>query len=193
MSVTDIDGNVYKTIKIGNQEWMSENLSVTHYRNGDAIPHIRERDVWEMMQRGGYCNYNKGNLSGMLYNWLAVSDIRHLAPEGWHVPTDKEWKILETYLGGRKLTGKKLMVSSLEHWNNPNKEANSESGFNAEPVGWRGSQGSHMMMGENAAFWTASSLLFESWYRNIITGGSSITRLRCNKRFGLSVRCIRDD
>ncbi len=89
-TVTDIDGNVYKTVKIGNQVWMAENLKVIHYRNGDEIPHHADDGDWNS-STGAWCSYDneKGNVEiyGRLYNWFAQNDSRGLAPEGWHVPT----------------------------------------------------------------------------------------------------------
>lgn len=93
-TVTDIDGNVYQTIKIGNQWWMAKNLKVTHYRNGEAIPNITNDSEWINLSTGAYCAYNNdnGNIAtyGLLYNWYTVVDSRNIAPSGWHVPTDDE-------------------------------------------------------------------------------------------------------
>jgi uncharacterized protein (TIGR02145 family) len=101
--VTDYDGNVYQIVLIGGQCWMMENLKVTHYRNGDPIPHVPNIGEWYGLSSGAYCDYNNdpGNVEtyGRLYNWYAVDDSRNIAPEGWHVPTDDEWKQLEMYLG----------------------------------------------------------------------------------------------
>ncbi len=101
--VKDIDGNSYKTVKIGEQIWMAENLKVTQYRNGDPIPNLTDENDWENTEQGAYCNYdnNEDNVEtyGRLYNWYAVDDKRGLAPNGWHIPTDDEIKELEMYLG----------------------------------------------------------------------------------------------
>lgn len=102
-TVTDIDGNVYQTVKIGNQWWMAENLKVSHYQNSDAIPNVTNNSDWGNLSTGAYCAYNNDNVNistyGLLYNWYAVADSRELAPTGWHVPTDEEWKQLEMSLG----------------------------------------------------------------------------------------------
>lgn len=93
--VTDIDGNTYKTVKIGNQWWIAENLKVTHYRNGDAIPEVTDNEQWKNLNSGAYCAYdnNESNAAvyGYLYNWYAMNDSRNIAPEGWYVPSDEEW------------------------------------------------------------------------------------------------------
>jgi uncharacterized protein (TIGR02145 family) len=102
-SVVDVDGNIYKTVKIGNQLWMAENLRVTLFRNGDSIRNVTNGKGWSNLSNGAYCNYdndvNKAATYGKLYNWYAVKDKRKIAPAGWHVPTDAEWKQLEMYLG----------------------------------------------------------------------------------------------
>jgi uncharacterized protein (TIGR02145 family) len=100
--LTDIDRNVYQTVKIGDQVWMAENLRVTHYRNGDAIPNVKDEE-WSDLRSGAYCAYENDETTavtyGYLYNWSAVNDSRNIAPAVWHVPTDEEWKTLEMVLG----------------------------------------------------------------------------------------------
>jgi uncharacterized protein (TIGR02145 family) len=100
--VTDIDGNSYNTVKIGRQLWFQENLKSVHYRNGDEIPNITNLPTWSNLTTGGYCNYgndsNNGILYGRLYNAYTVLDNRNLCPDGWHVPTEYEWIVLENYL-----------------------------------------------------------------------------------------------
>lgn len=93
-TVTDIDGNVYKTVKIGNQIWMAENLRVSRYRNGDIIPNVTDDNEWSKLDTGAWCNYDNNRLLNKLYNWKAVDDKRGLAPEGWHIPSEQEWFIL---------------------------------------------------------------------------------------------------
>ena len=102
-NVKDIDGNSYKTVKIGEQIWMAENLKVNRYRNGDKIPTGYTRKDWYELKTGAY-TFNDDNpanfgIYGNLYNWYAVDDHRGLSPEGWHIPTDDEWRKLEQYLG----------------------------------------------------------------------------------------------
>jgi len=145
-TVTDIDGNVYKTVKIGDQWWMAENLKVRHYRNGDPIPHEINNVEWIMLTTGAYCYYDNDSSHaadyGALYNWYTVSDFRNIAPEGWHVPTDEEWKELEMALGISQEyadstewrgtnEGGKLKETGTTHWNSPNEGATNESGFTA--------------------------------------------------------------
>ncbi len=205
-TVTDYDGNVYQTVKIGNQWWMAENLKVTHYRNGNAIPNVTE--AWASLSTGAYCDYDNdvNNVAtyGRLYNWYAVADSRNIAPAGWHVPTDEEWKQLEMYLGmsqaeadatGWRGTdeGGKLKESGTTHWFSPNTGATNESGFTALPGGYRDPGGSFASMVYTAYFW--SSTEFDSGgARNRSTGYSSsqVNRNYDFKRCGFSVRCVRD-
>lgn len=138
-TVTDYDGNVYQTVLIGDQCWMMENLKVTHYRNGDPIPHVTDGVTWGNLTSGAYCNYNndEGNVAtyGRLYNWYAVDDSRNIAPAGWHVPSDAEWQTLVDYLGGDAVAGGKMKEAGTTHWASPNTGATNESGFTALPGG----------------------------------------------------------
>ena len=106
-SITDIDGNPYYTIIIGNLEWMAENLKVTKYRNGDPIPNISDNAVWQNITTGAYSNFNNDEQNsikyGRIYNWNAVGDNRHIAPEGWHVASNEEWLQLVNSKGGEML------------------------------------------------------------------------------------------
>ncbi|MCP4833080.1 MAG: hypothetical protein GY886_12790, partial [Gammaproteobacteria bacterium] len=113
-SCIDYDGNAYPTTTIGEQVWMAENLRVTHYRNGDAIPHVTTTG-WGY-STGAYCWYDNDQATnekyGALYNWYTVDDSRGLCPEGWHVPTDDQWTALTTYLGGTSVAGGKMKAIS---------------------------------------------------------------------------------
>jgi uncharacterized protein (TIGR02145 family) len=207
-TVTDYDGNVYQTVLIGDQCWMMENLKVTHYRNGDPIPHVTDGGTWGGLTSGAYCNYNndEGHVAtyGRLYNWYAVDDSRNIAPAGWHVPTDEEWKQLEMYLGmsqaeaddlGWRGTdeGGKLKESGTTHWWPPNEGATNESGFTALPGGYRGRGGNFYDMGSHAYFWSSSEYdSFSAWSRGLGYDYSQVGRDYVDKQLGLSVRCVRD-
>jgi len=198
-SVTDVAGNKYKTVKIGNQWWMAENLKVTCYRNGDVIPNISDNAQWANLKTGAYCNYGNSPVTadtyGRLYNWYAIKDYRGLAPVGWHVPTDKEWQMLVDYLGGSSVSGVKLRESGTTHWNSSkNGEGSNESGFTALPGGFRiATKGLYDGIGITALFWTST----ESNSMEAIWWGLSFSlpyawRLTELKNAGLSVRCIKD-
>jgi uncharacterized protein (TIGR02145 family) len=195
--VDDIDGNSYKTVKIGNQIWMAENLKVTHYQNGDPIPNITNGDEWTETQQGTYCNYdndeNNVETYGRLYNWFSVNDKRGLAPKGWHIPTAEEWQTLIVYLGGRMIAGGKLKEEGTALWISPNGGATNESGFTALPGGYRDYDGYYDAMGGNGCFWSSTeSSNSSAWYRVLDCSDSEVSRYGDNKGNGFSVRCIRD-
>src|SRR5215831_16955339 len=129
--VTDInDPGRYASIKIGHQKWMAKNLDVTHYRNGDKIPQVKNKAAWKALTTGAWCWYNNdsanGAIYGKLYNWYAVNDPRGLAPTGWHIPSDAEWDTLATHLGsnaGGKLKDTGTIEAGTGLWYAPNKGA----------------------------------------------------------------------
>lgn len=192
--VTDKDGNTYKTIKIGNQEWMAENLNVEHYSNGEEIPQVQDKEEWDNLTTGAWCYYENnsenGTTYGKIYNWYAVNDPRGLAPEGWHVATDEDWTKLTDFLGGAMTAGHKLKNTSgwLEDYAGDN-----SSGFTAIPGGYRTHDGYFGNIGKNAVFWTATEFSADlAWFRNVIGKIKDVYRPTYGKDFGLSVRCIKD-
>ena len=131
--VIDKDGNNYKTVQIGSQVWMAENLNVSHFRNGDVIPEIEDNTAWDQASSDGkpaWCYYADDSVNGRhyhkLYNWYAVSDPRGLAPDGWHVPSTLEFTTLTDYLGGEDIAGGKMKTNL--GWDNKGNGTN-ESGF----------------------------------------------------------------
>jgi uncharacterized protein (TIGR02145 family) len=209
-TVTDIDGHVYRTVKIGDQWWMAENLKVTQYRNGDPISQIIDHTEWIRVTTGAYCNYGNdtSNVStyGRLYNWYAIDDERGLAPKGWHVPSDEEWKQLEIVLGMSRaeaddegwrgsIGGGKLKQAEILYWQSPNTGATNESGFSALPGGYRLSvYGKFSSMGNYAYFWTATSSGDDvAWSRSLNANSSAVGRSRGSRNYGFSVRCIRKE
>ena len=158
--MTDIDGNEYKTITIGTQTWMAENLRTTKYRNGDPITYIGGFD-WGTSLSGAYCWINN-NVAfkvtyGGSYNWFAIADNRNIAPVGWHVPTDTEWATLTDYLGGTNVAGDKLKETGTMHWPTPNSGATNSSGFTALPGGYR--ETIAFMYGDGSGYWWRISAL----------------------------------
>jgi len=209
-TVTDVDGNTYQTIKIGNQCWMAENLKVTHYRNGDAIPNVPDNTAWAALSTGAYCSYENDDTYvatyGRLYNWYARDDSRNIAPEGWHVPTDEEWKQLEMALGmsqseaddisfrgtneGSKLAGNASLWNDGDLKNNA---AFGESGFSALPGGYRHSSGSFGSLGYGASFWSSIEYYSGSaWPRTLYCYDSDVYRGSSSKQSGFSIRLVRD-
>jgi uncharacterized protein (TIGR02145 family) len=207
-TVTDIDGNVYTTIKIGSQWWMAENLRVTHYRNGNDIPNVTDSSAWQALISGAYCHYNNDSTNvaiyGRLYNWYAVNDNRNIAPAGWHVPTDAEWKQLEMYLGMNQSEtdsiywrgtdeGGKLKENGTIHWNSPNTGATNESGFTALPGGFRGTNATYEGIGGDAVYWSSTQASSGyAWYRYLYYYSSRAYRQNDHMYYGFSIRCVRD-
>ena len=141
-TVTDIDGNIYHTVTIGNQVWMKENLKTTKYKNATNIEYIGSDGlVWQLNTTGAYAWYNNDSTwkytYGALYNWSAVNSAKGLCPAGWHVPSDAEWTILTTYLGGANIAGGKMKETSTLLWESPNTGATNKSGFTALPGGYQ--------------------------------------------------------
>ena len=196
-TVTDYDGNVYNTVQIGNQCWMTENLKTTKYNDGTDIPFISDGIEWGNLSSHAYCWYNNSAVNaqtyGVLYNWYTVNN-GNLCPTGWHVPTDDEWYILTDYLGGESIAGGKLKESGTMHWESPNTGATNETGFTALPGGYRGTEGSFAFIGLNGHWWSATEDFdIFAWSRRIYHDSSIVDRnYSCNKRHGFSVRCLRD-
>ena len=205
------------TIKIGSQEWATEDLRVTHFRNGDPIPLVRDNYEWAELEIGAYCISPSGHY---LYNWYAVNDPRGLGPKGFHVPSDDEWTVLENLLGGRRLAGEALKSAATDSdiWDGSN-----SSGFSALPCGFRESENGYFCKlcynkgacgfssypiglkdektdfepnaEENLAacgfWWTSSHFDLTGFYRELHSGSSSIGRHVYSPRNGFAVRCIK--
>lgn len=196
-TVSDIDGNVYKTITIGAQVWMVENLRTTKYRNGDPIPNITDSSAWSNLTTGAYCFYNNdanfSSIYGSLYNWYAVNDSRNIAPTGWHVPSDAEWTTLTTFLGGVSLAGGKLKETVTTHWLSPNTGATNETGFAALPCGDRSSDSKFEAAGYDGIWWSSTAgNVSGAWYRFVFYSGSNVTSGSGSSASGFSVRCVKD-
>ncbi|MFA4906740.1 MAG: FISUMP domain-containing protein [archaeon] len=194
--MTDIDGNTYQTVKIGDQIWMKENLKVTHYNNGEAIPNVTNNTEWGGLTNGAYCDYNNdvnnATTYGRLYNWYVVNDIRNIVPSGgWHVPTDTDWQTLVDYLGGQSVAGGKMKEKGTSHWiGNPG--ATNESGFSALPGGGRFNISTYCDIGCHGNWWSVTEGGSNvAWYRYLYDENSSVTRNCDFKRDGFSVRCLK--
>lgn len=195
--VMDVDGNAYKTVRIGNQVWMAENLRVTHYRNGDSIPNIPSSSEWTSQSAGACCDYGNSPANiityGKLYNWYSVDDARGLAPAGWHVPTDADWITLSLSLGGDDVSGGKMKEPGLIHWLSSNIDATNSSGLTSLPGGIRNALGDFSLMGSYCYWWTSTQRdAIAAWNRHIGNGLGSIFRSSYSKATGYSVRCVKD-
>ena len=187
----------FRSVQIGDQVWMVENLNTDTFRNGDSIPQATSAEEWVgagREEKPAWCYYeNKagnGVRYGKLYNWHAVMDPRGLAPEGWHVATDAEWRQTTDYLGGEDAAGTKMKDST--GWVGKGNGTN-ESGFSALPGGSRNLYG-EFAYGEQAAYWwTATESDDElAWYRVIDQSPYYVYRTNYSKANGMSVRCVKD-
>ena len=182
-------------VTIGTQVWMSNNLDVSTFRNGDPIPEAKTAREWqeaEVNRQPAWSYYNNdpayGARYGKLYNWYAVNDSRGLAPEGWHIPTDAEWSTLENYLGND--AGNKL--KSTSGWINYGNGTNS-SGFSGLPGGYRSDDGTFDYNGFIGSWWSSTERNTDrAISRQLDKGSGYVYSGNYVKKFGLSVRCLRD-
>jgi uncharacterized protein (TIGR02145 family) len=246
-SVEDYDGNIYHNVVIGDQVWMAENLRVTHYRDGTLIPNVTDSGVWSSFidvappgpdpgtRFDGYVSYNNDptNITtyGLLYNWWVITtdELRltgqfqstyynsPVAPEGWHVPTDAEWKTLEMYLGMTQSQadaddagwnrgyheGSMLREVGYEHWQeypppdpldiDPMVPATDDYGFTGLPSGYRYFNGTFYAITQYTYFWSASAFdSSNSYCRGLIYTSNRILRDHQPNRHGYAIRCVRD-
>jgi uncharacterized protein (TIGR02145 family) len=207
-SMTDQQGRVYKTIVIGTQEWMAENLNTSIYRNGDVISTGLSNAEWENTintQQGAWAYFNNDESYacpyGKLYNWYSCVDARQLCPVGWHVPTDPEWTVLTTYLGGTGVAGSKMKTTGTIEaatglWLSPfspNAVGTNSSGFSGAPGGDRLSVGQYGNFAGQGSWWSASEFdSTYSWQLSLSAGTPAANRNGYNRQTGLSVRCLRD-
>ncbi|HNW88911.1 MAG TPA: fibrobacter succinogenes major paralogous domain-containing protein [Bacteroidales bacterium] len=196
-TVTDIDGNVYNIVNIGTQVWMAENLRVTKYKDGTAIPLVSNETSWAYLTSPGFCWYlnndtTYGDIYGALYNWYAVNTAK-LCPAGWHVPRDAEWTELANYLGGLSVAGGKLKETGTEHWASPNTGATNETYFTALPGGSRTADGSFSAMGSFGIFWSTDTVsAAHAKSRALSFNNDDMTSNINLKTQGVSVRCLCD-
>jgi uncharacterized protein (TIGR02145 family) len=200
--VSDIEGNVYKTVIIGSQVWMAENLKTAKYNNDTQIPLITGNTEWTAAKTAGYCWYGNNeatykNVYGAFYNWYAVNTGR-LCPTGWHVPTDTEFNTMELFLGvpendinlwDWRGTDQGSQLKSSTKWDGSNK-----SGFSALPGGYRSANsGEFYALGILAYWWTSTeSISTEAWYRRLDTDSVKVYKAATNKKAGKFVRCIKN-
>jgi uncharacterized protein (TIGR02145 family) len=194
-SVLDKDGNSIDAKRIGNQIWITQNLKVKKYKNGDLIPQIQNDADWAALTTGAWCYYNNDPSQGVLYNWYAVNDHRGLAPTGWHIPTKEEWITLYNYLGGPSWAANKIKNTS--GWIQSN--GTNESGFSAIPVGHRDPWGTFECLTSSGgkakdAYWHTSTEfnLANSNYTSILYNMNIPLFGDLDKKKGISVRCVKD-
>ena len=203
-TVTDIEGNIYKTIRIGSQVWMAENLKTTKYRDNLPIPLVIDNSVWKSRTTPGYCWCNNDadykDLYGALYNWFTVKTGK-LCPSDWHVPSDAEWHQMILFhdqtavLGDTEssMAGAMIRETGTTHWIE-NEGATNQYGFTALPACDRKETGDYAPIGLYATWWT--STLYDAthpYIRALDAGYSAVGRAPLSLRTcGYSVRCIKD-
>jgi len=199
-NISDVDGNSYKTVYIGTQQWMAENLKTTKYNDGTPLPNITDNILWNTDKTGAWSYYNNdvtNNIKyGKLYNWHAVSMTsngnKNICPTGWHVPTDAQWTFLTDYLGGESVAGGKMKEVGTTNWSNPNTDANNTSLFTGLPGGGRSNKGGFTELGNGGGWWSSTedvTLNYHGLYRFL---KYNIVRQSTSKELGLSIRCLKD-
>ena len=193
--ISDIDGNSYRTVMIGDQIWMAENLNVTKLNDGTEIPLVDYSYSWDTLTIPGYCYYNDSiqyaYTYGAMYNWYAVGTGK-LCPTGWHIPDNDDWVELFDYLGGIAVAGSKLKQTGTEYWWDPNVATN-ESGFSAIGGGYRFEYGPYKGRGQYEYWWSATEENETSAYfyyvKHLL---EKVQVLSLSKNIGFNVRCLKD-
>ena len=206
-TMTDVDGNVYKTVKIGNQWWMAEDLKTTKFRDGSPIQQMQSATGWTD-QAPMYCLFDNNPQSpGLLYNWFAISASPQIAPEGWRIPSDEDWKELERYLGMDGVEadktswrgtneGNDMKIEGTKGWDTYGSNwPENKTGFSAIAGGsrlWDGTWSVPGLLG--AGFWWSATEYEsdESWYRHLDYKRADIFRYHALKNHGFAVRCIKE-
>ena len=195
----DIEGNVYQTIKIGDDTWMAENLRTSHYLNGDTITQIidYDSDISLLDTPKCYISFDSDTASinyANAYTWFTVNDTRGICPFGWHIPILKDWDNLLISIGGEIATAGKLKEVGVMHWVSPNEDATNESGFTAVGAGYQSKNGNRLFLTSGAMWWTNTPYFTDyAWSISIKTGSSNVTKsFNQNKKDALPVRCVKN-
>jgi len=198
VTMTDADGNVYSTVRIGTQIWTVENLKTTKYTDGTSIPQVRADIAWRDLRAPGFCWYYNDSVAnkkahGALYNWYAI-ETGKLIPDGWHVPTDSEWNVLSTYLGGDSVAGQKLKDTSYSHWFYQSDKIPSQTGFAAFTDGYRSTYGDFADIAFDSHWWSSSKVDTTIVYiRDLSLFSTKFPRGIAYKYNGFSIRLIKDN
>lgn len=200
-TVTDIDGNTYPTITIGQQQWMGTNLKTTHFSNGDPIPTIiagvdnNPSSIYQW-------NYDNDTTYiaayGRLYSWYAATDSRNVCPTGWKVPSMSDWEVLIQFAGGDSIAGFSLKETDTLHWDTTTVEVTNATGFTALPGGFRGNSTVYHNLGKLAYFWSTDQFGFDQLFKrgyllNLFSHNGVFSTSVGLGSCGVSVRCIYDE
>lgn len=197
---TDADGNHYAVVQIGTQIWMEENLKTTKYQDNSAIPNVPDSALWSTTTSGAYCNYHNDSLEGVtyghLYNFYAVEDTRNLAPAGWHVPSDAEWRTLADFLGDSTVAGQKMKENCTTRWAYDDTTwGTNTSGFTGLCANFRNSSGAWSLAPNNdhdTNYWTSTiDVSSFAWFRGLRWCYIDLFRAPAIFGTGYSVRCIK--
>jgi len=212
-TVSDVDGNIYNTVLIGEQCWMKENLKTTTYNNSTPIQNVSDSSAWTTLLTGAYVWYDNDiswkDKYGALYNWFATVDTNGLCPVGWHVPTNNEWIVLTNLIGGIQVPhGNELkscrQVNSIlsgdcntimhPRWNEHNTHFGTDNyGFSGLPGGYRMSSASFLIIGEAGMWWSSTETSSsKAWLRVLWYGGGDVDECDGSKLRGFSIRCLKD-
>ena len=198
-TVTDVDGNTYNTISIGNQTWLTENLKVTKYNDQVPISLVLDDASWSTQTEPAYCYYlgdiANANIYGNLYNWHVINNAKNVCPSGYYVPSIADWEELITFVGGNAVAGGKLKEMGLEHWLDPNTGADNSSSFTLLPSGWRAhNNGFYESLSQMAFVW--SSTFVDAQSSSIILVGYDSPACYTSESHiltGLPIRCLKDE
>ncbi len=202
-TLTDIDGNTYPVVQIGNQLWMGTNLTTSRYNSGEHItPGSGMFSLKKSKEEGMYVWYeneeSNWQIYGRLYNYYAVQE-GSLCPEGWHVPSEEEWQKMIDYLGGEGTVGGKLKATGMivngdGLWQEPNTGATNEISFNALPGGSMNPKDINPFgdLGRAGYWWTSTTIARRTAaYKSILYNSNTLFRARASESNFYSVRCIR--
>lgn len=199
-TISDIDGNIYKIVKVGDQWWMASNLKTTRYSNGDIIgtTTLDTLDISETSTPKFQWVYegkeSNGNTYGRFYTWYAATDGRSICPGGWQVPSDKDWKTLIDFLGEGTIAGGRLKTTGTNFWQSPNLGATNSIGFTALPGGYRSYNGTYYDIGSYGYWWSSRvgskrlAQYFTLGYKSKAVGSYNV-----DKAYGFSVRCVKSE
>jgi uncharacterized protein (TIGR02145 family) len=194
---TDFEGNIYKTVKIGTQVWMAENLRSTKLNDGTEMALTTGSAQWNNLSDAGYCWYDNDEpsfkaLYGALYNGYTVVTGK-LCPDGWHIPEKQEWTVLREFLGDSVKAGGKMKETGTANWQSPNKGADNFSGFTAVAAGIRYFEGTFSSNQTYTSLWSATEATQgELWCTSLYFADTNLSLNHRSKKYGFSVRCIKD-